>query len=160
MSFSELNYKHQVIVFELDEEISALKSIEIPLSVPLQRIPQTPLPLHEVLGLLDNLPIMDTNIQTVPFLEVRVLLDGPEPALRHKIETALAGKRVRLAKIDVKYPVSTRQEPEIITPDELSELQPIDVFGKVYQARYNIDVPKDILQLFKQVAEEVNQTAE
>lgn len=160
MSFSELNYKHQVIVFELDEEISELKSIEIPLSVPLQRIPKTPLPLHEVIGLLDNLPIMDNNIQTVPFLEVRILLDGPEPALRHKVEMALAGKRVRLAKIDVKYPASTLQAPEFITPDELSELQPIDVFGKVYQSRYNIDVPNDILQLFKQVAEEVNQTAE
>jgi exonuclease SbcD len=160
MSFSELNYKHQVIVFELDEEISELKSIEIPLSVPLQRIPQTPLPLHEVIGLLDNLPIMDNNLQTVPFLEVRILLDGPEPALRHKVETALAGKRVRLAKIDVKYPASTLQAPEFITPDELSDLQPIDVFGKVYQSRYNIDVPNDILQLFKQVAEEVNQTAE
>lgn len=160
MSFSELNYKHQVIVFELDEEISELKSIEIPLSVPLQRIPQTPLPLHEVIGLLDNLPIMDNNLQTVPFLEVRILLDGPEPALRHKLEMALAGKRVRLAKIDVKYPTSTLQAPEFITPDELSELQPIDVFGKVYQSRYNIDVPNDILQLFKQVAEEVNQTAE
>lgn len=160
MSFSELNYKHQVIVFELDKEISELKSIEIPLSVPLQRIPQTPLPLHEVIGLLDNLPIMDNNLQTVPFLEVRILLDGPEPALRHKVEMALAGKRVRLAKIDVKYPASTLQAPEFITPDELSELQPIDVFGKVYQSRYNIDVPNDILQLFKQVAEEVNQTAE
>lgn len=160
MSFSELNYKHQVIVFELDEEISELKSIEIPLSVPLQRIPQTPLPLHEVIGLLDNLPIMDNNIQTVPFLEVRILLDGPEPALRHKVEMALAGKRVRLAKIDVKYSASTLQAPEFITPDELSEIQPIDVFGKVYQSRYNIDVPNDILQLFKQVAEEVNQTAE
>lgn len=160
MSFSELNYKHQVIVFELDEEISELKSIEIPLSVPLQRIPQTPLPLHEVIGLLNNLPIMDNNLQTVPFLEVRILLDGPEPALRYKVETALAGKRVRLAKIDVKYPASTLQAPEFIIPDELSELQPIDVFGKVYQSRYNIDVPNDILQLFKQVAEEVNQTAE
>lgn len=160
MSFSELNYKHQVIVFELDEEISELKSIEIPLSVPLQRIPQTPLPLHDVIGLLDNLPIMDNNLQTVPFLEVRILLDGPEPALRHKVETALAGKRVRLAKIDVKYPVSTLEAVEFITPDELSELQPIDVFGKVYQSRYNIDVPNDILQLFKQVAEEINQTAE
>lgn len=160
MSFSELNYKHQVIVFELDKEISELKSIEIPLSVPLQRIPQTPLPLHEVLGLLDNLPIMDNNLQTAPFLEVRILLDGPEPALRHKVNTALQGKRVRLAKIDVKYPVSTLQATELFTPDELSELQPLDVFDKVYKSRYNSDVPHDILQLFQQVAEEVNQKAE
>lgn len=160
MSFSELNYKHQVIVFELDKEIKELKSIEIPISVPLLRIPQTPLPLHEVIGLLENLPIMDNNLRTVPFLEVRILLDGPEPALRHKVETALEGKRVRLAKIDVKYPVSILQSPEFITPDELSELQPLDVFDKIYKSRYNSDVPHDILQLFQQVAEEVNQKAE
>lgn len=158
MSFSELNYKHQVIVFVLDKEIRELKSIEIPLSVPLLRIPQKPMQLHEVIGLLDNLPIMDDKLQTAPFLEVRILLDGPEPALRHKVETALAGKRVRLAKIDVKYPLSPQQSPQFITPEELNELQPLDVFGKIYQSRYNSEVPSNILQLFQQVAEEVNQT--
>jgi exonuclease SbcD len=160
MSFSELNYKHQVIVFELDEEISELKSLEIPLSVPLQRIPLTPLPLHEVIGLLENLPQMDNSKEPFPYLEVRVLLDGPEPALRHKIETALMGKKVRLAKIDVKYPASIQKASEFITPEKLSELQPLDIFDKVYQSRYNSEVPDTILQLFQQVTQEVNQTAE
>ena len=160
MSFSELNYKHQVIVFELDEEINNLKSIEIPLFVPLQRIPVSPQPLHEVITLLEQLPQMDNNPETIPYLEVKVLLEGPEPALRHKIETALAGKKVRLAKIDVKYPASTQETTQFITQEKLNELQPGDVFSKVYQSRYNIDVPNDILQLFHQVAQEVNQAAE
>lgn len=160
MSFSELNYKHQVIVFELDEEIDNLKSIEIPLFVPLQRVPLNHQPLHEVITLLAQLPEMDFSSETEPYLEVRVLLEGPEPALRHKVETALAGKKVRLARIDVKYPASTQEAPEFITPEKLNELQPIDVFGKVYQSRYNSEVPSDILQLFQQVAQEVNQAAE
>lgn len=160
MSFSELNYKHQVIVFELEEEISELKSIEIPLSVPLQRIPLTPLPLYEVIGLLENLPQIDNSKEPFPYLEVRILLEGPEPALRHKIETALMGKKVRLAKIDVKYPASTQQVSEFITPEKLNELQPIDIFGKVYQHRYNSEIPDMILQLFQQVTQEINQTAE
>lgn len=160
MSFSELNYKHQVIVFELDQEIKNLESIEIPLFVPLQRIPLSHQPLHEVIVLLEQLPKMDNAPETVPYLEVRVLLEGPEPALRHKIETALAGKKARLAKIDVKYPASTQEAPEFITPEKLNELQPLDVFGKVYQSRYNSDIPKDILQLFQQVVQVVNQTAE
>ncbi|MEP6928437.1 MAG: exonuclease SbcCD subunit D C-terminal domain-containing protein [Flavobacterium sp.] len=160
MSFSELNYKHQVIVFELDEEISQLKSIEIPLYVPLLRIPQTPQPLYEVIGLLENLPLIDNSTAPFPYLEVRILLDGPEPALRHKIETALLGKKVRLAKIDVKYPASTQQASEFITPEKLNELQPLDVFSKVYQSRYNSEVPDTILQLFQQITQEVNQTAE
>lgn len=160
MSFSELNYKHQVIVFELDDDISNLKSVEIPLFVPLQKVPLTPLPLHEVIALLEQLPTIDNNQEIAPYLEVRVLLDGPEPALRHKIETALIGKKVRLAKIDVKYPASTQETSEFITQEKLSELQPLDVFSKIYQSRYNNDVPKDILQLFQQVVQEVNQTGE
>lgn len=88
------------------------------------------------------------------------MLEGPEPALRHKIETALAGKKVKLAKIDVKYPASTQEAQEFITPEKLNELQPVDVFGKTYQSRYNSEVPTEILQLFQQVAQEINQAAE
>lgn len=160
MSFSELNYKHQVIVFELDNEVSNLKSLEIPVFVPLQRIPLSPKPLHEVVDLLEQLPEVDKSLAIAPYLEVRVLLDKPEPALRHKIETALVGKNVKLAKIDVKYPASTEQATEFITQEKLSELQPQDVFKKIYQTRYSDDVPPMMMQLFKQVTDEVNQTAD
>lgn len=160
MSFSELNYKHQVIIFELDQEISNFEAVEIPLFVPLQRIPLRHQPLHEVIVLLEQLPIKDTAPETFPYLEVRVLLEGPEPALRHKIETALAGKNVKLAKIDVKYPASTQTAQEVITPEKLNELLPVDVFSKTYQSRYNSEVPTELLQLFQQVTQEVNQTAE
>ncbi len=160
MSFSELNYKHQVIVFDLDDEISNLKSLEVPIAVSLERVPPTPLPLYEVIAQLEQLPVIDGVAEIAPYLEVRVLLDGPEPALRHKIETALTGKNVRLAKIDVKYPASAQQATEFITQEKLSELRPADVFGKVYQSRYNVGVPNHILQLFNEVAQEVNQIAE
>lgn len=160
MSFSELNYKHQVIVFDPDQEISNLKAIEIPLFVPLQRIPFSHQPLHEAIALLEQLPIADSATETNPYLEVRILLEGPEPALRHKVETALAGKKARLAKIDVKYPASTQEATEFITPEKLNQLQPVDVFEKIYQSRYNSEVPTEILQLFQQVAQEANQTAE
>ncbi|WP_369817111.1 hypothetical protein [Pedobacter sp. Leaf176] len=60
----------------------------------------------------------------------------------------------------MKYPATTKEAQEFITPEKLNELQPIDVFGKIYQSRYNSDVPTEILQLFQKVAQEVNQTAE
>ncbi|HEX8377669.1 MAG TPA: exonuclease SbcCD subunit D C-terminal domain-containing protein [Pedobacter sp.] len=157
MSFSELNYIHQIIVFELDEEVSNLRLLEIPLFVSLLRISLTAKPLHEVLNLLEQLPLMDNTPENAPYLEVRVLLDGPEPALRHKIETAIAGKRVRLAKIDVKYPTADQHNNEFVTQDKLNDLQPVDVFTKVFQSKYNTEVPSDILQLFQQVAQEQNQ---
>jgi exonuclease SbcD len=50
MSFSELNYKHQVIVFELTgDAICNIQSIEVPLSVELKRVPSTHSTLTEVL---------------------------------------------------------------------------------------------------------------
>src|SRR5690625_412784 len=40
MSFSELRYKHQVVVFTLEEmDLKQVKTIEIPVSVPLKRVP-------------------------------------------------------------------------------------------------------------------------
>lgn len=161
MSFSEINYKHQVIVFDLDDEMRNLRSIEIPLFVPLLRVPLKHQHLHDVIALLEQLPPSDeANKATIPYLEVRVFLEGPEPALRHKIEVALRQKKVRLAKIDVKYPDSKRAEHQLIAPEQLQELKPLDVFGKIYQTRYNSAIPEDILNLFQQVVEEVNQTAE
>ncbi|WP_366182589.1 exonuclease SbcCD subunit D C-terminal domain-containing protein [Flavobacterium ovatum] len=160
MSFSELNYKHQVIIFEIDEEISNLESVEIPLFVKLQRVPLTNKPLDDVLILLEQLPDMETSIEQAPYLEVRVLLEGPEPALRHKVETALTGKHIRLAKIDVKYPNSSSKDTEFISPEKLNELQPIDVFSKIYQSKFSTEVPELMMQLFQEVAQEVNQKEE
>jgi exonuclease SbcD len=159
MSFSEIHYKHQVILFDLDQEISDLKALEIPVFVPLQRVPHQHQPLHEVISLLEQLPEFVAGMENLPYLQVRVLLDGPEPALRHKIETALAGKAVRLAKIDAQYPAAAKETQELITAEKLNELQPVDVFGKVYQSRYQSEVPQEIMQLFQQVAQEVNQNA-
>lgn len=157
MSFSELHYKHQLIVLELEQEISQLYTIEIPSWVALQRIPQSPLDLDEVLRLLEGLAEGDSKTNHYPYLEVRVLLDGPQPALRHKIESALEGKAVRLAKIDVSYPSSNAHTTEYIAPEKLKELQPQDVFSKVYQSKYQTEVPQELLQLFQEVAAEVNQ---
>src|SRR5690606_24398936 len=116
--------------------------------------------LHEVIALLEQLPTADTASPIAPYLEVRVLLEGPEPALRHKVETVLAGKEVRLAKIDVTYPSSSRKATEFISQEKLNELQPLDVFSKVYQSKFNTPVPEKLLQLFQQVDQEVNQTEE
>ncbi|MBV8253675.1 MAG: exonuclease SbcCD subunit D C-terminal domain-containing protein [Chitinophaga sp.] len=162
MSFSEFNYRHQVILFNLEGEgISAPTTLEVPVSVGLQRIPSVHSNLSEVLMALEKLPAngAETDIPA-PYLEVRVLLEGPEPALRHKIESTLQGKHIRLAKIDVKYTNghSSVDAPETIAGSNLQELQPQDIFAKAYQVKYNNPVPAELLQLFHEVAQEVNHT--
>ena len=161
MSFSETNYKHQVIVFDMQaDKIENLHSIEVPVSVPLKRTPTVHSSLTEVLNALKQLEPFTGDSNTAPYLEVRVLLEGPEPGLRHKVETALQGKNYRLAKIDVRYAASSSKskESKVISSEELKELQPMEVLDKVYQSKYSNPVPKDLERLFQQVAQEVNET--
>lgn len=162
MSFSELNYKHQALQFELYEDaIGPVESVEIPVSVPLLRIPRQHQPLAGVLQELRQLEASAKPSTEAPFLEVRVLLEGPEPSLRHQIETALAGKNLRLTRIDVKYPEKNAQHnpTELLAPDHLAQLEPVDIFRKTWFAKYQQDAPDDMQQLFLQIAEEVAHTA-
>lgn len=102
---------------------------------------------------------MEKNYDTAPYLEVRVILDGPEPGLRHKVETALAGKNVRLAKIDVRYKTAVTEQEENTTAQQmqLNELQPLDVLHKVYQSKFNNVIPEVLLKLFEQVNREISE---
>ena len=94
MSFSEIKHKHQVIVFDLDgEDLINLKSIEVPVSVELKQVPATHSKLTAVLSALQQLSVDGYDPMAIQrYLEVRVLAEGPEPGLRHKIEIALEGK--------------------------------------------------------------------
>lgn len=161
MSFSEMNYRHQVVVFELTgETFSNLKIVEIPVAVPLMRVPATHSTISEVLRALAGLPVIGRSNGPAPYLEVRVMAAGPEPGLRHKVEQALEGKAVRLAKIDVRYPNAAVLPEESVDPlsDELAELSPLEVFSKAYQAKYAGPAPEELIRLFNGIAAEADQT--
>ena len=159
MSFSERNYKHQVVIFELENEITALKTVEIPVSIPLLRIPLKAEPLEDVLLKLHHLPEKN-NEEPAPYLEIQVLLEEPEPALRHKIDEVLKFKNVKLARIQPHYPNKNQSSSETNSQELLHELQPEAVFAKSYQAKYASEVPEHLMDLFQQTLIEVNQTEE
>ena len=157
MSFSEINYKHQVICFEMiGTGVQNLRSIEVPVSIPLLQVPKTHLPLEQVLEELSRLEQVNTASLTAPYLQVRVLLNKPEPSLRHQVEQALKDKNVKLARIDVKYP---RQDDENKLPgihhELLDQLRPYDIFSRMYQNRYNNPVPTELTNLFNEIAQEI-----
>ncbi|MBE9585711.1 exonuclease SbcCD subunit D C-terminal domain-containing protein [Mucilaginibacter sp. JRF] len=158
MSFSEVNYTHQVLSFDLTGGIiQNLEAVEIPAAIPLLRVPERHKPLHEVLLAISELPDNDGDINIAPYLEAKILLEGPEPGLRHKIEMALKGKRARLAKIDVKHPaLSVAGETTLITSKKLEEIKPIEIFNKVYESKYNVAVPEVLTTLFNQVYQEAS----
>lgn len=161
MSFGERGYQHQVLAFELmsDGECGNLQSLKVPLSIPLLSVPDKHQPLDEVLKALMKLETIDSRpLRVAPYLQVRVLLDGPEPALRHKIEQVLDGKYVRLARIDVRYPKRNEGTTEaLLSPEALLALSPLEIFERYYEKKYNTPVPENLLKRFNEVANTVDQ---
>ena len=162
MSFSERNYKHQVIVFELEEgKISRLETIEIPVSVPLMRVPSVHSPLNEVLHSLSQLQPFEGAAITAPYLEVCILAEGPEPGLRHKITAAIEGKNYRLARIDLRYKTTattTAPKDNNSDPEQLTKIRPLDLLQQAYRNKYNHPLPDTLIPLFQQAEREVNET--
>ncbi len=149
MSFSEANYHHQVVLVSLQPSGQVnIEQVSIPVSVSLLRVPTKAAPLPQVLAALANLP--EKTDQPAPYLEVSVLLDGPEPALRHKVETAIEHKQVRLARIEVTY-LNSSEAPlnqELQPVATLQDLTPKDVLEKIFHSRYKTTVPDNLLSLF------------
>jgi exonuclease SbcD len=156
MSFSEIDYPHQVVCVELDgEQLKSIQSHRVPRAVDLLRVPARPAPLVEVLETLAALsfPGPALSEERWPYLEVRVCFDAPEPGARAAIESVLAGQPVRLAGIDVSYQraddASSNETDAAL--DDLGQIQPEDVLKRHYQSQYGGTMPTELLQAFQEL---------
>jgi len=161
LSFSEVGYQHQVVRVDLDgPRASAITPILVPRPVELLRVPATPAPLEEALAALAALePDPDLPPQAWPYLEVRVLLDGPEPGLRARIEAVLADKPVRLAKIEPTRKQAPMSEPDLLSLDQLARLQPDDIFKRLWLQRHGADAPPEQLDAFAELFHEAQENS-
>ena len=152
LSFSEVGYQHQVLRVDLEGAVAtAITALPIPRSVQLLRVPAKPAPLKQVLDALTQLDLPSSLHaalpDSAPYLEVRVILDAPEPGLRALIEAVLElkaaeGKVIRLAKIETGFTATTGQQGEEIELDELERLQPDTLFQRLYRAKYGAEAPE------------------
>ncbi|MES3026004.1 MAG: exonuclease SbcCD subunit D C-terminal domain-containing protein [Pseudomonadota bacterium] len=153
LSFAEVGYRHQVLRVDLaGDGAAAVTALPVPRAVELLRVPARPAPLEQVLAELAALAPAPLPLHAQPLLEVRVLLDAPEPGLRARIEAALEGKPVRLAKIE---PTRSQQGEAGGAPamslDQLAQLQPDDIFRRLYQQRFGGEAPADQLSAFAEL---------
>jgi exonuclease SbcD len=153
MSFAEVDYQHQVLCVDLDQDkVSTITPIFVPRAVELLRVPKHPAPLAQVLVALTALDLpSDTPLERQPYLEVRVRLDAPEPGLRAAIENAIEGKALRLAKIETSFAAKKISDSETVTLTELENLQPEDIFQRLYQNKYQNDAPPELRSAFTEL---------
>lgn len=152
MSFAEIAYPHQVLRVDLDREtVTAIATLPVPCAVELLRVPKQPAPLEEVLTALAALELQaNDDPQRQPLLEVRVRLDAPEPGLRARIEAALEGKPVRLAKIETSFnpKIAPGTDTASTALEQLERLQPDDIFQRLYRSKYDADTPPELQAAF------------
>lgn len=152
MSFAEKYYHHGVVMVTFDEGCAVdIERLEGPKSVSLVSVPDGEAEQPEsVLKTLRELPEVDGE---APYLEVKVLLDEPEPMLRQQVEEALADKNYRLARI-----VSTYRQDEGKVEKEndvwmkgLQEMSPLQIVQSVFEKSYQTEMPGELTELFQEV---------
>ncbi|MDR2497956.1 MAG: exonuclease SbcCD subunit D C-terminal domain-containing protein [Tannerellaceae bacterium] len=139
MSFAERNNRRGVVLVEISEGINAETKFDfIDFSPPseLISIPRSDEAgsLQTVLEELANLPGGEITSLS-PYIEVRIKLREPEPALRFRIESALEGKSVRLAGIVPVFP-SQGKSSGGVSFEELHNIKPVDMALDVYRQTF------------------------
>ncbi|MDR0815743.1 MAG: exonuclease SbcCD subunit D C-terminal domain-containing protein [Bacteroidales bacterium] len=147
MSFAEKHNKHGITLVTTGESSSEVQTERILFDAPVKllSVPREPQPLQEVLAAIRELPDGEITGQS-PFLEINVLLNAPEPSLRHRIEDALSGKSVRLARIAAEYPQNTSAH-KAYNYEEFQSLQPLNLAIDVYRRQYDEEMPNELKKL-------------
>ena len=157
LSFDESHYLHQVLQVDIKKgqpvETVALK---IPRSIELLRIPNS----KDFAGLLDVLEQLeqmafdeDLPPEQRPFVELRIKLEKPEPGLRQQVEEVISKLPVRLLKISTAYSGSSKSLADVTMEERLEELQPLDVFQRCYQNKFDQEAPENMNTLFNELLE-------
>lgn len=151
LSATERLYRHSVSIVDLAPDGARVREEEIPRIVPFLTIPADgPKPISEVEVAIQGLDHdHDLPRGLHPFVEVSVLVDGPEPNLQARIMTALDGKAVRLTRI---ARVSAREATKQAIAErdvDLAELLPDAVFAELFERAHGSEPPDDLKQAFQ-----------
>lgn len=151
MSFAEKNYHHGVVMVTFDEGYAVdIERIECPKTIPLVSVPKGEAELLPViLEALRGLPEVE---DVAPYLEIKVLLEEPEPMLRQEIEEALANKNYRLARIVSSYRKGNgaMDREEDSWQKGLQEMSPQQIVESAFQRIYQTEMPVELTDLFQE----------
>ena len=162
MSFAEKHYHHGVVVVTIDQgRLVEMRKLSSPLLVPLVSVPATgTLSREEILSVLQKLPVPEGE---APYLEVKVLLDGPDPKFPQEVLEVLADKAYRLTRIVPYYRQATKAEAEdasLYQEEGLRAMHPLQLVQSVFQRTYQMPMPEELLTLFQEACLSVDTAKE
>lgn len=160
LALAEESYPHEVRIATFEgARLVAQAGHRVPRSVPILRVPRGgPGPLDEVLAALGELA-SDPAVLAAPSLpearwpwvEARVRLERPEPALRARVDEALAELPVRLVKVTAET-ARAESSPgvERASLRDLEELDVREVFLRRWAVEHEGEPPPDVLAAFEE----------
>ena len=154
MSFTEINYRHQVVRVDLDgDSVAEVMPIPVPRFVQLLRVPEQPAPLDEVLDALRALDLScSPSSNTWPYLQVRVQSNTFDPTLRVRIESILENKPVRLAYLDRSSPSRGEHSTTAFQSiDEIKRLQPDGIFKELCLQELQREPSAELMRAFNEL---------
>ncbi|MDR1222435.1 MAG: exonuclease SbcCD subunit D C-terminal domain-containing protein [Tannerella sp.] len=155
MSFAEKNNRQGIVLVEiLPADPVNIKRIVFEDAVKLICIPQEPMPPDDVLRIIKELPEGEITGHS-PYLELKVHITEPEPSMRHRIEEALKGKTVRLARISAVMQ-GNKKESNVLALENLQATNPADIAEKIFEQQYGGEkMPEAMKKLLHEVIQEV-----
>jgi exonuclease SbcD len=152
LSFSEINYKHQVVEVSIDptksEDSFNFEALAIPRSIQLHKIKGELTEVMQRLKSLPNQPI--DNIEHREYVDIEYhTTTPPQPNLRQQFEDALPKDRYRLVRISRQY-LSNETSAESKQSIHLEPPTPEKLFQQIWEKKgYHADdeVTKDFLSL-------------
>ncbi len=166
LSFSEINYKHQVVEVKIDpaqDTDSRLQfdAVEIPRCIQLHRIRGE---LNEVLQQLKTLPHgVIENIDHREYVDIEYYsLTPPQPNLRQQFEAALPPDRYRLVRISRQYVNKDATDSNTTQQIVLEPPTPEKLFQNIWEKQgYSADdaVLKDFLSLVQEAQKNLENDA-
>ncbi len=108
-------------------------------------------PLPEVV--LEALKELPETKDVAPYLEVKVLLEEPEPMLRQEIEEALADKNYRLARIVSTYrtDVENKEKEKRELEERIAgDVSPLQIAQSAFEKIYQVEMPAELTGLFQE----------
>ena len=163
LSFSEINYQHQVVEVRIDPEQSPEQRfqydvLKVPRTVELFRIREK---LEDLIAKLQALPAGEIEqLSARHFLEIEYTTDAPPPVdLRQQIELALPANRYRLLRISRIYQQQT-EHPQGDSKIDLAPPTPESLFLNIWKKmgyEHDHSVQQDFQQLLVEAQHELAQ---
>ena len=161
MSFSERGYQHGADLWT----ISQGKCEELPRFIayqpirPLRSLSAEPLPLEEIKKRISELPdkVKEAGKEApYPYLEIKVLLDGPDPNLGKNIADLLEDKAVALCRVATYYQALTDNDADnkaLESVEDLLEQDPLEMIRISYRNKYHSEMGEELVALARQAIE-------